>query len=255
MLLVTLPFYNRAPIWDGVEMRVGEMITLGPGQRVHARSNGPCQWGAIRLLVEKFVQYGGAVSGAAFVVPPVARWRPPRAALRQLRNLHQAAVRTAEARSGVLADREAAHGLEQQVIHALVEAMSARSMDEETEAACRHRGILVRFEDLLASQPIPSITEICGALGVSHHILREFCKKHLGISPSHYRRLRGMQLAHRTLRDANPGTASISAVASRYGFRDPGRFAVNYRALYGETPSATSRRRPDRADLTLGGRT
>ena len=51
------------------------------------------------------------------------RWRPPRAALRELRHLYQAAVRRDEARSDVLADLETAHGLEQQLTHALVECL------------------------------------------------------------------------------------------------------------------------------------
>ena len=64
-LFVSLPAGERpAPIWDGMEMRVGEMITLGPGQRVHARSDGPCHWGAIRLPAEELAQYGDALSGA-----------------------------------------------------------------------------------------------------------------------------------------------------------------------------------------------
>ena len=244
MFLVTLPLGDRpAPIWDRVEMRVGEMITFGPGQRLHARSHGPCQWGAIRLPVADFVQYGRALMGATPIVPAVARWQPPRAALRQLRHLHQAAVRTAEARSGVLADSEVAHGLEQQMIHALVESLSVAPVYEETEPARRHRGTLARFEELLEAEPPPNVTAIGNALGVSQRMLRECCKKNLGIDPSGYRRLRGMQRARRALRDENPDIASVSAVARRYGFRDPGRFAVNYRALYGETPSATLGRR------------
>ena len=132
------------------------------------------------------------------------------------------------------------------MIHALVESLSAGPVDEETEAGRRHRGILAGFEDLLAAEPSPSVNEIATALGVSLRMLRECCKKSLGMSPSHYRRLRGMQLVHRALRHhENPGTASISAVARRYGFRDLGRFALNYRALYGELPSATLRRRHD----------
>jgi len=243
MLLVTLPLGDRpAPVWDGVEMRVGEMITLGPGERVHARSDGPCQWGAIQLPFEDFVQYGGALRGATPIVPALARWRPPRAALRQLRHLHQAAVRTAEARSGVLADSEAAHGLEQQMIHALVKSLSTKPVYEDTETARRHRGILARFEDLLEAEPLPSVTEIGTALGVPPRMLREFCKKNLGTDPSRYRRLRGMQRARRVLRQENPNTARVSAVARRCGFRDPGRFAVNYRTLYGEPPSATLQR-------------
>src|SRR6516162_7513417 len=158
-LLVTLPLGDRpAPIWAGVEMRVGEMITFGPAERLHARSDGPCQWGAIQLPVDDFVQYGGAMRGATPIVSAVARWRPQRAALRQLRHLHQAAVRAAEARSGLLADNEAAHGLEQQMIHALVESLSTKPVFEDTEAAIRYRGILARFEDLLEAEPPPNVT-------------------------------------------------------------------------------------------------
>jgi AraC-like DNA-binding protein len=255
VLFVTLPLGDRpAPIWCGIEMRIGEMITLGPSQRVHARSDGSSQWGAIQLPAEEFVRYAEALSGAAFIIPPVARWRPPRAALRQLRHLHQAAVRTAEARSGVLADSEAAHGLEQQLIHALVDSLSARPAYEETSTARRHRGLLAHFEDLLEADPPPSLTEIGTALGVSGRMLRECCKENLGLSPSRYRRRRGMQLVHRALRRENPDTATVSEVARRYGFRDLGGFAANYRALYGELPSATLRGHRCMADHTFRSR-
>jgi hypothetical protein len=111
MILVSLA--NRtgsSPIWGGIETRAGDMITLGPGQRMHTRTEGPCRWTAIRMPDRDFARYGQALSGIAFGVPPVARWRPPPVALRELRQLHQTAVRMAEARSRALADVEAVHG-------------------------------------------------------------------------------------------------------------------------------------------------
>jgi AraC-like DNA-binding protein len=65
-----------------------------------------------------------------------------------------------------------------------------------------------------------------------------------------------MQLVHRALRNLNPDTASVSAVARRYGFRGLGRFAANYRVLFGEPPSTTLRRslHPGTAHLVLLGR-
>src|SRR5215472_2957209 len=110
-------------------------------------------------------------------------------------------------------------------------------------------------EELLEAEPPPSVTASGAALGVSQRMLRECCNKHLGMDLSRYRRLRGMQRAHRALRYENPDTASVSTVARRYGFRDLGRFAVNYRVRYGELPSATLRRHHRMADLTLRGRT
>jgi AraC family ethanolamine operon transcriptional activator len=43
----------------------------------------------------------------------------------------------------------------------------------------------------------------------------------------------------RELRAAEPGTARVTDVAMRWGFWQLGRFAVEYRALFGERPSQT----------------
>ena len=254
-VLVSLPIGSGPwPVWGGMEMQAREIITLGPRQRVYARTRGPCRWGVIRIPGEDLVQYARALSGAEFVVPPAARWRPPRAALRQLRSFHGAAVRRVEARSAVLADSEAAHGLEQQMIEALVECLATGPVEEETGTTARHRAILARFEDLLRSQPLLGIAEICGALGASERTLRDCCNKHLGMAPSHYRRLRAMELVHRALQSGSPDASSVTEVERRYGFRDLGRFAANYRALFGELPSVTLRRGSHRGvtALTLG---
>lgn len=56
--------------------------------------------------------------------------------------------------------------------------------------------------------------------------------------------LRRMHLARRALRRA-AGGETVTDVATRYGFWQLGRFAVEYRALFGETPSATLRRQLD----------
>jgi AraC family transcriptional regulator, ethanolamine operon transcriptional activator len=60
-------------------------------------------------------------------------------------------------------------------------------------------------------------------------------------------------LVHRALGRGNPETISIADLARRYGFRGLGRFAAEYRILYGELPSATLRRGldPEIANLRL----
>ena len=255
MVLVSFPIgEGPSPVWGGIEIRTGEMITLGGGQRLHARTLGASHWGAIEAPDQQLADYGRALSGAGFVVPPAARWRPPATAARQLRHLHRAAIRMAEARAGALTDPQAAHGLEQQLIHALIECLSARHAVEEPRYAHRHRDILARFEDLLAAEPFLRMAEICTVLGVSSRSLRECCKEQLGIGPTGYRRLCRMQQVHRALRSGDADTASVSGLAGRYGFRDPSRLAANYRTVYGELPSATLRRasRPAMTELAVG---
>ena len=256
MVLVSFPIAGGpSPVWAGIKLNNGEMITLGAGQRVHARTLGPCRWGTIRAPNQQLADYGRLMNGTGFVVPPAARWRPARAAIRQLLSLHRAAIGMAEARAGALTDLQAAYGLEQQLLDALITCLSGGAQDE-TATSRRHRDILARFEDLLVAEPSLPLVNICAALGVSDRSLRECCKKHLGMGPSSYRRLCGMQHVHRALRSRTPGTGSVSEVARRYGFASPGRFAAGYQAVYGELPSTTLRRasNPGVAELTLGRR-
>ena len=246
MVLMWFPIGGASsPVWGGVGMRAGESMIVGPGQRLHARTVGPCRWGAIWLPVEELIRYGCALTGARFGVPSVAQcWRPAPANGTRLHHLHAAAIRMAQIRPQALVDAEAAHGLEQQLIHALVEYLSTRSSTERTPSADRNQDILARFQDLLQARPdrnLPMV-EICGALGVSDRLLRRLCAQHLGMSPTGYLRVRRMSLVHRTLLRADPGTTGVRETARHYGFRDLGRFAAIYRALFGELPSTTLRR-------------
>src|SRR5690242_15892019 len=61
-VLVSWPTGDRpAPVWGGIEMRAGDMLTLGPGNRIHARTGGPCRWDTIRLPDKELLCYGRAL--------------------------------------------------------------------------------------------------------------------------------------------------------------------------------------------------
>ena len=65
------------------------------------------------------------------------------------------------------------------------------------------------------------------------------------MGPIRYLWLRRMHLARRALRMAEPTTTTVTRIATGYGFWELGRFSVSYRALFGETPSASLRRPPE----------
>ncbi len=257
MILVLVPYGSGPPpIWGGITMRTSDIMTLGAGQSLHTRTDGPSRWGSIWLPVPELVRYGRALTGTVFTIPSAARWLLLRPAMRRhLRHLHSVAIGAVESRSPVFIGAETAHGLEQQLIEALVECLSKGSAIEAAAGTRQHQALAIRFEALLETQPDRSLrmAEICAALGVSAPALRICCKEQLGMSPTEYVRRRRMQLVHRALRNGDPDAASISAVARRYGFRGFGRFAANYRVLFGELPSATLLRslRPGMAHLAL----
>jgi AraC family ethanolamine operon transcriptional activator len=193
---------------------------------------------------QNLTRYGRALTGVSFGVPlGITRWRPAPSVERDLRQLHRAAIQMAKARLSVLADAAAAHGLEQQLLHGLIDCMGGGPIYREPPAARRRRDVLARFEAVLQTDVLQRSAEICAVLGVSGRLLRECCKEHLGIALNHYARLYRMQQVHGTLRGGNVKSTKIAEVAERHGFRDPGRFASNYRGVYGELPSATLRRR------------
>ena len=84
--------------------------------------------------------------------------------------------------------------------------------------------------------------ELCRLIGVGERTLRSCCAEFLGIGPGRYILLRRLREVRRSLREADPDTASVSELARRYGFTQLGRFAEAYRSAFGETPSTTLRR-------------
>jgi AraC-like DNA-binding protein len=88
------------------------------------------------------------------------------------------------------------------------------------------------------------LSELCSKLGVSDRTLRVCCQEQLGMSPLRYLWLRRMQRARRAMALADDSSATVTAIATAHGFWELGRFAVAYRSLYGESPSATLRRAP-----------
>jgi AraC family ethanolamine operon transcriptional activator len=88
------------------------------------------------------------------------------------------------------------------------------------------------------SEPV-TMTELSRQTGVSERTLRAAFHDVLGRSPKQYAIALRLWAARQALRDAEPGTTTVTDVATAYGFFELGRFAGRYREAFGEVPSET----------------
>ncbi len=229
-------------IWAGMSTHSQNLVMIGPGQGIHARLTGPCHWANIWLPTKILIQYGQVVSDHGLSVPAgISTWRPSHSTARQLRDLHFLAIRAVHARSSVLMSAEATHGLEQQVLDALVLGLSERPLNDNTANQREEHELMARLEDLLTIRPDGKlgVAELSSALSASAKWLRRCCEARFGMSLLDFLMVRRLQSAHRHLCRAEGTVVRVADIAERYGFRDRGRFAGSYHDFFGELPSAT----------------
>ncbi len=92
---------------------------------------------------------------------------------------------------------ETAHGLEQQLIDAVVDCLAKGSAIETPPAIIGRQDAAVRFEALLQTEPerVFRTAEICQTLGIPVRTLHISCEEQLGMGPTEYIRRRRVQPA------------------------------------------------------------
>jgi len=139
----------------------------------------------------------------------------------------------------LLADPESRASLKRSSVGAVLELLA------QPEEQAHSRGATVttdwqlasRARDLVEGAPdCPmSVIELALRLGVSRRTIQYACQNALGIKPMSYLRAVRLSGVRRDMRHAR----SVSEAATRWGFWHFGRFARDYRAMFGELPSET----------------
>ena len=107
-----------------------------------------------------------------------------------------------------------------------------------------YREIVDRFDEIARANPgmADDISDMCHALGVSPRTLSRAVNAVHGTTPTrHLRRMR-LAAARRALVSKEVAAGTVTEIALRFGFHELGRFAAEYRATFGESPSETLQR-------------
>ena len=155
-------------------------------------------------------------------------------------------AREARQPGGLLSHRLAVENLQ----HLLIEGLLQIQPHNYTEALTESEGpasaaIAKRAIDLIHAHPETpwSSAELARATGASARTLQRAFERFGLPSPMLYLRRLRLQRVHAELAANSPDSVTVTMVASRWGFVHLGRFASQYRQLFGESPSETLRAR------------
>ena len=93
-------------------------------------------------------------------------------------------------------------------------------------------------EHLDTRVPVSRLSRI---VGLSERGLRNAFRSVRGMSPTQYMRSVRLRNVRRALSASEGRRATVTGIATSYGFYELGRFAAAYREAFGEVPSATLR--------------
>ena len=238
---------DPAIVRSGTTFSPGDIIVNTTGV-LHRRTETACGWRSMSLALEDFAFACKDITGHEFAEKSLTHLvRPSPALMSHLLNAHAKAMLMARTNPDVLASPEVVRALEEQLTRLMIKCLTDGS-PVEGSVGNRNRGrIVAQFEEYLEANRGRALylTEICKAIGVAERTLRGACEEHFGMGPIRYLTLRRMHLVRRALLRTDFSESSVTRIAADHGFWELGHFAVAYRALFGEVPSASLRRPSD----------
>lgn len=226
---------NGQVIQDGV-------LAYGRGAEHQSRAEGPI--GFCSLRVSELETLAAALA-PGLALPPDGGFRhlAARAELDQLIGLLHQLHEATRAGGLSLEDPVARQGLRESLGAAVVRVLAGEQAERGDPAGPSASDLVRRVEAYLRQrryQPV-FLSELCAASGASEPRLRRAFLQVFGVGPIRYLRLRRLQMVRRALRTVPGDALTVGAAAARFGFFELGRFAGDYRAVFGERPSATAR--------------
>jgi AraC family ethanolamine operon transcriptional activator len=86
-----------------------------------------------------------------------------------------------------------------------------------------------------------SVEQLATAASVSERTLRDAFQNYFGMGPVRYLNRRTLHQVRQALKTADPSVATVTGITTQFGVWQLGRFARDYRFLFGELPSETLR--------------
>ncbi len=229
-------------ILNGSKVAADQMMWAKAGHELDFRTLGENELITAAVHAPLFIKMALAVLGPGFF-----DGKPTdRLALRGPQSRRDVGVRLRDlveqdlAHPGRLSDPEYASAWEHQVLDTWLAQVIAPDSGASLPVRCRAARQAESFLREHRDRPV-SVCELCMVTGVPKRTLMLGFRDLFGLSPAAYHRRMRLNAARRDLVRARPGETSVTVTALRWGFDHFGRFSVDYRRMFGESPIATLR--------------
>lgn len=220
-----------------------DITTMAPGwmrgQDIHFVSSGAVDLIGVTVTGELFDRSVRDIAGIETQLLGSDWWlrTPPGSANCTERGQAIVALQSVLARGAVFSG-ETCDRLQECVLQILLGEFGADLAGALPNTAPTRRRVARAAEEVLRSRldDPPSLTNLCELIGASERTLHHAFQESFGMTPKNYLRALQLNAAHRRLRR---GQATVTEVAADLGLFHFGRFSTEYRAMFGETPSAT----------------
>lgn len=230
---------------SGQEVLPGDVYVVCPGDEIDYRATGKLSLAVIALSAERVLRQGGedTLRGDIefwkqrrwFRAPPATRAMISLAVQRVVLDIMHAKLPPTDAALGQLQAE-------------LIEAFLWGIMLHENKSYERHSlsgAAIVRRVEAWVDGRAPEtiqIGDLCRELHLSRRTLQRAFTETLGIGPARYLSHKRLIAVRAELRRADPAELRVTDAATKYGFWQLGRFARDYRQMFGERPSETLNR-------------
>jgi len=238
--LAGIQFANGQPLEDR------RLLLMTPGGELAIASSVPHDWCSIIIPFELLGHEKQAQQDSHTPVGKSRVIEIGSQALKRLRQLLCELHHVFHSEPTVPAISAAKESMQSELLAACKPIIERRSSSAQTmgRPAVNRREIIDRVMSKIES-PVGinfSLDELSNEVGVSERTLRNIFLEYYGLPPHRFLVVHRLHQARTALRIESPESSKVTTIAAHFGFWHFGRFAREYRKLFGESPSQTLNR-------------
>jgi AraC family transcriptional regulator, ethanolamine operon transcriptional activator len=246
---------SRPITLNGETVPINQIAVLPPGKDFVLASQGSHKWISVTVPVSVLAAAGFSPAHIQALGTASCLIRVPRAAANQLVAAVLNAIDLAQ-NTPISANATRFRDIEQAL---LADLLAAVIRDDVVAHAPSHRSN--RNLDRVMHQALAflrtrdgddlHVEHLCGASGVAERSLLRAFHRFFGIGPTQYLKLRRLNRVHCALQAPDGKESTVTGILTTCGVTEFGRFAGAYRALFGESPSETLRKKAGKRESNV----